>query len=136
MNKIDLIYGYESGIILDSAQYVQNTLGSGFLERVYENALLICLEEKGLTVKQQFPIKVYFKDKVVGDYTGDLLVNEKVIIEIKSVNELAPVHKAQIINYLKATGIKLGILINFGKTKLQFKRFVNQKGSRNNSYLK
>lgn len=125
MNKVNLLYGYESGIILDSAQYVQNTLGSGFLERVYENALLICLEEKGLKVKQQFPIKVYFEDKVVGDYIGDLIVNEKIIIEVKAVKELDSTHTAQIINYLKATDMKLGILINFGKTKLQFKRFVN-----------
>lgn len=108
--------------IIGCAFEVINELGSGFLESVYEKALVIALQEKGLSVLSQFPIKVYFKEKCVGEFYADLFVEEKVIVELKTVKTILPEHKAQIINYLKGTGIEVGLLINFGNQKLEFNR--------------
>ena len=93
---------------------VYNALGYGFLEKVYENALVIRLRKAGFTVAQQQPIKVYFDGQVVGEYFADLVVNGLVILEIKAVKELTEAHKAQLINYLKATPYEVGLLLNFG----------------------
>ncbi len=125
MGNSDLIYEEESQKILDSAYEVQNILGTGFLEKVYENALVICLKEKGLQVTQQDPLKIYFKGNIIGDYVTDIIVNKKIIVEVKALKNLESIHDAQIINYLKATNLELGILINFGKIKLEYKRFAN-----------
>ena len=104
---------------------VNKTLGPGFLEKVYENALIYELKSRGLQVKSQAPITVYFKDHVVGEYFADILVEEAIILEIKAVEKLSGIHKAQILNYLKATGHKIGLLINFTHPKAEIKRFVN-----------
>jgi GxxExxY protein len=93
---------------------VYNALGSGFLEKVYENALVIRLQKAGFTVAQQHPIKVYFDGVVVGEYFADLVVNDLIILEIKAVTELIEAHEAQLINYLKATPYEVGLLLNFG----------------------
>lgn len=111
--------------IIGSAFDVANSLGCGFLEKVYENALALDLREKGFCVKQQYPIEVYYKEHVVGEYIADLLVNDEIIIELKATKEIADIHKAQVINYLRATGIKVGLLLNFGNPKLEFRRFNN-----------
>jgi GxxExxY protein len=103
---------------------VNRVLGAGFLEKVYENALLIELKSRGLKADSQVPIKVYYKDKVVGEYTADLLVEEEVIIELKTVERLDKIHEAQLLNYLRATGIQVGILVNFRHTKAEIKRMV------------
>ena len=87
---------------------VYNALGYGFLEKVYENALVIRLQKAGLTVAQQQPIKVYFDGLVVGEYFADLVVNDLIILEIKAVKELVEAHEAQLINYLKATHYEVG----------------------------
>jgi GxxExxY protein len=100
-----------------------NELGFGFLESVYENALGMQLESLGLAVKRQYPILVQFKQRVVGEFRADLLVEDCMIIEIKAVNSLAAVHEAQLINYLKATGIRVGLLLNFGR-RPQFRRKI------------
>ncbi len=94
---------------------VYNTLGFGFLEKVYENALLIDLTKAGLFVERQKPIKVYYEDKLVGEYFADLIVENKIILELKADESLIEEHELQLINYLKATNIELGLLLNFGK---------------------
>ena len=98
-------------------------LGYGFLESVYENAFAIQLEEAGLLVRRQHPIVVRFRDQVVGEFRADLLVEDLIIVEIKSASSLASIHEAQLINYLKATGIRIGLLVNFGP-RPQFRRRV------------
>jgi GxxExxY protein len=102
---------------------IYDELGSGFLESVYEKALMIELEEIGLKADSQKSLNVYFKDQLVGEFKTDIIVEDKVIIEIKAVTKIMPQHEAQLINYLKATGVKVGLLVNFGD-KLQFKRRV------------
>jgi len=103
---------------------VNRVLGPGFLEKVYENALLIELRSLGLKAESQVAIKVYYKDEVVGEYTADILVEEKVILELKTVERLDKIHEAQLLNYLRATGIRVGILVNFKHTKAEIKRMV------------
>jgi len=102
---------------------VNNKLGFGFLEKVYENAMVIELKKMGLKVEQQKNIRVYYDSKEVGDYYADLLVNDLVIIELKAAESLCHEHELQLINYLKATRIEIGLLMNFGK-KAEFKRKI------------
>ena len=94
---------------------VFNTLGFGFLEKVYENAMLIELNEVGLLTERQKPISVYYNGKLVGEYFADLIVENKVIIELKAAESLIEEQELQLINYLKATDIEVGLLLNFGK---------------------
>ena len=107
--------------ILKGFYRVYNTLGHGFLEKVYENALAITLRGMGLRVEQQIPVKVYFEGQVVGDYQIDLLVEGVVLLELKSAETIHRAHEAQLLNYLKATGIPVGLLLNFGN-KPEFAR--------------
>ena len=93
---------------------VYNALGYGFLEKVYENALLIELTKRGINAVAQRPIKVYYNEAIVGEYFADILVEETLLIEIKAAKSLAPEHHAQLLNYLKATEIEVGLLLNFG----------------------
>jgi len=102
---------------------VYNTLGYGFLEKVYENALAIELRKIGFEVKCQFPINVYYESEIVGDYYADIIVNNLVIIELKATKQLDEEHEYQLINYLKATKVELGLLMNFGKEAV-YKRKV------------
>lgn len=106
---------------------VSNALGAGFLERVYQNALMIELADNGLFPEKEKAITIYYKDKIVGEYYADILVNNQVIIETKAIKTLTEVHQAQLLNYLKATDLKLGLLINFGTPKVQIKRMINGK---------
>jgi len=103
---------------------VSNILGPGFLEKVYENALLIELKNRGLRTERQVPISVSYKDNVVGEYLADLLVEDKVIVELKTVENLDKNHEAQLLNYLKATGLHVGLLVNFKRKKADIKRMV------------
>ena len=114
--------------IIKAFYKVYNTLGYGFLEKVYENAMVIELRKMGLLVSQQKRIKVYYENEEVGDYYADLLVDNSVIVELKAAKSLCEEHEAQLINYLKATDIEVGLLLNFGK-KAEFKRkiFSNEK---------
>lgn len=111
-----------TGKILEASFEVINELGSGYLESVYEKALNYVLTQKGLEVQSQVPINVYFRGQNVGQFFADLLVEGKIIVELKAVSHLTPEHKAQVINYLKSTGIEAGLLINFGSSKLEYYR--------------
>ena len=111
--------------IIGCAYTVANTLGHGFLEKIYENALDHELSRNGLRVKQQYPIQVMYDGLVVGDYVADPLVNDQILLEIKAVNKIQDAHLAQCLNYLKATGYKICLLINFGKPRVEVKRIVS-----------
>jgi GxxExxY protein len=108
--------------ILGACFEVSNELGAGFLESVYQNALLITLRQKGLKVESEVPLNVRFRGQVVGQFYADIMVEDKVIVELKAVSALSPVHQAQVINYLKATGIEVGLLVNFGRPKIEYQR--------------
>ena len=110
--------------IIKAFYKVYNTLGYGFLEKVYENALAIELKQQGFSIVQQAPLKIYYNDQLVGEYFADLLVEDKVIVELKAVEALAKEHHAQLLNYLKATQIQVGLLLNFGSTKPEVKRKI------------
>ena len=123
MNTEKVKYKEITDVILKSFYEVYNELGDGFLESVYENALAIVLCGNGLNVERQKDISVFFRRVVIGNFKADLVVDEKVIVELKAVRSLDPTHEAQLINYLKATTIEVGLLLNFGR-KPEFKRFV------------
>ena len=110
--------------IVGISMEIYNKLGYGFLEKVYENALKNELKSNKIDAKQQSPIKVIYNGKIVGDYISDLLIEDRVIIELKSIEKLSKIHEAQILNYLKATKIRVGLLINFSPRKLEFKKMV------------
>ena len=110
--------------VIGCAYAVGNELGPGFLEAVYENALCFELKREGIEVERQVPMDVYYKDEMVGKYFADILVDRRLLLELKSVSRLAPAHKAQVINYLKATNLRVGLLINFGKPRTEIQRVV------------
>ncbi len=103
---------------------MHRVLGPGFLEKVYENALLVELRARGYTAESQVPIKVYYKEDVVGEYIADILVEGKVIVELKTVEKLEKLHEAQLLNYLKGTGIQVGLLVNMKSQTVEIKRLV------------
>ena len=121
-----------SGDVLAAAFAVSNSLGCGFLEKVYENALALELEARELRVVQQAPVDVKFRERVVGRYFADLLVEGSLVVEVKSVREFDPAHEAQCINYLRASGLGVCLLLNFAKPRLAFRRIVlRQEGAAN-----
>ena len=111
-----------TGDIIGACLQVMSELGHGFLESVYEKALVIALQERGVKVATEVPIQVRFRGLVVGDFIADVVVEDKVLVELKAVKALAPEHQAQLINYLNATGIEVGLLVNFGSPRLEYKR--------------
>ena len=113
--------------VIGCAYTVGNSLGAGFLEKVYENALLCELKREGFKIEPQKPIKIYYRNDLVGEYTADLLVNDCLLVELKAVQELEEVFYAQCLNYLKATGLEVCLLINFGKPKVQIRRISAKK---------
>ena len=119
--KLNLI----SEEIIGCAFTVSNTLGAGFLEKVYQNALAIELLNEGLEVEKEKAITIFYKGCDVGEYFADILVNQQIIVETKAVQSLNEIHQAQLLNYLKATKLPLGLLINFGTPKVQIKRMIN-----------
>lgn len=110
--------------IIRAAMNTYNTLGFGFMEKVYENSLMIEFELSRLKAIQQHPIKVFYKGIIVGDYIADIIVEDKIILELKSIENINKIHEVQLVNYLKAINKDVGILLNFGKEKLEFKRKV------------
>jgi GxxExxY protein len=118
-----MLYSDLTEKIIKAFYIVYNKLGYGFLEKVYENALVIELKKSGLNVKQQDKIVVHYDNREIGEYFADLIVNEIVLIELKAAEDLVEKHKNQLINYLKATDKEVGLLLNFGK-KPQFKRVI------------
>ena len=114
--------------IISAFYTVYNTLGYGFLEKVYGNALLIELTKRGIPASPQHPITVYYEGNVVGEYIADILIAGGVIVEIKAVKALLPEHEAQLLNYLKATDIEVGLLLNFGPSpQVTRKAFDNER---------
>lgn len=113
--------------IIGAAYNVYNKMGFGYLEKVYENCMLIELSKiKELDIKSQCPIKVEYDGIDVGDYVADLIVNDSIVIELKSVRHLLPIHEVQLVNYLKATNLELGLLINFGEQKVDIRRKIRE----------
>ncbi len=112
-----------TGQVIGTFYDVFRELGPGFLESVYENSMALALREHGVTVVQQAPLRVTFHKQVVGEFRADLLVDSRLIVEIKAVTKLVPAHETQLVNYLKATGIRVGLLMNFGPVP-EFKRRV------------
>ena len=110
-------------LIIKAFYNVYNKLGYGFLEKVYENSMMIELTKFGLNATRQYPIKVFYDEKNVGEYFADIIVEDAVIVELKAAENLALEHETQLINYLKATDIEVGLLLNFGKEP-QLKRRV------------
>ena len=125
MIKDDTYFKSLTEQIIGCAYTVGNNLGCGFLEKVYEKALAIELIDSGLSIKTQGPIKVHYSGNVVGEYFADIIVENEIILELKAVMKIENIHFAQCQNYLKATGKKLGLLINFGGERIQVKRVAN-----------
>ena len=107
---------------------VHTTLGRGYLEKVYENSLMVLFRKSGLFAEQQIPIKVKFEGEIVGDYCADILVERKLILELKVAERITSIHKAQTLNYLKATGFELALILNFGAQSFEHVRLINRLG--------
>lgn len=120
-----IIYPDLSYSVMQAVFAVHNELGPGFLERIYEEALVHELQGSGLQIARQQTIQVYYRDQVVGTHRLDLVVEGKIILELKAVADLQPIFKQQVRSYLKASGLKLGILINFGTKRIQSARIAN-----------
>ncbi len=120
----NLLYSEITEKILGAAFEVWKILGYGFLEKVYENSLVEELNLRNIKAKQQYPIAVYYKQKKIGNYIADLLVENKIIVEIKAEKELNLKHSSQLLSYLKATNLRLGLLLNYGERKCTFKRHI------------
>ncbi len=114
--------------IIKACFTISNEIGCGFVEQVYQNALAIELQIQGLQCAQQVPLKVYYRNQEVGSFFADMIVEGKVLLELKAVKQILPEHVAQIINYIYAGKIDVGFLINFGKPRLDYRRFDNEIG--------
>lgn len=124
MENSKLLHSYLTEKIIGIYYDVYNEVGHGFLESVYRNCMQIALAEAGLSVKREFPVPVWFRNHEVGQFRADLLVENLVLLELKAVQSLDRSHEAQILNYLRATELEIGLLLNFGGTKPQFRRIV------------
>ncbi len=111
-----------TGMIIGCAYKVYNTLGSGFLEKVYENAMALELSKQGIWFEQQYPITVFYDEVCIGNFIADLMIENRLIVELKANENTLPVHEVQLVNYLTATGIDNGLLINFSSAKVEVKR--------------
>lgn len=121
-----LLHGDLTYKIIGIGMKVHSTLGHGFLEKVYENSMMVALRSAGIFAEQQVPIKVVFEGVIVGDYFADILVEKKVILELKACERITDIHKAQALNYLKATGIDLALILNFGAKSFEHHRLINR----------
>ena len=127
---MELLHSEITDKIIKAYYAVHNKLGYGFLEKVYENAMCIELRTMGFRVEKQKPIKVFYGEEIIGEYYADIMVNELVILELKAAEGLAEEHERQLLNYLKATEVEVGLLLNFG-VKAQFKRKVFMNANKN-----
>lgn len=123
-----MLYEELTSEILKACFEVSNELGVGYIESVNESALFVAIIQKGLKVERQVPLKVQFRGVIIGDFKADMIVEGKVMLELKAVDSLSKEHYAQLLNYLKTTGIEVGMVINFGTTRLQYRRFNNRFG--------
>ncbi|MEJ2283149.1 MAG: GxxExxY protein [Desulfobacterales bacterium] len=119
-----ILYKELSYKIIGLAMQVHRELGPGFLEKVYENSMMVLFRNENIPAINQAPINVYFESEIVGHYVADILVDERIILELKCIETIANVHRAQVLNYLKATGKQLAIILNFAKKKLEYERLV------------
>ena len=124
MTDEKFVHGDLAYRVVGIAMEVHRELGHGFLEKVYENAMMVAFRLAGIKAEQQAPIKVNFRGEIVGEYVADILVERKIILELKSQDKITDLHRAQTLNYLKATGLKLALILNFGKEGLQRERLV------------
>jgi len=120
----DNLYKELTQKIIGCSYRVHNELGAGFLEKVYQNALAIELRESRVPFEQEFPLSVHYRGHLVGEYVPDFIVDSKVIVELKATSDLAAPHEVQLVNYLKATGLRVGLLINFGKSVVVKRRIL------------
>ena len=123
-NKEKILYKDLSYNIIGLAMQVHRELGPGFLEKVYENSMIVLFRKEKIPANKQAPIVIYFESKIVGHYVADILVDEKIILELKCVEMINNAHRAQALNYLKATGKRLAIILNFAKIKLEYERLA------------
>lgn len=123
-NNGKIIHSELSYKIIGLAMQVHRELGYGFLEKVYENALMVILRRETVSAIQQAPLAVHFLGELVGEYLADILVERKIVLELKVVEKITDVHRAQALNYLKATGMNLAIILNFGKKSLEYERLA------------
>ena len=123
-DKTEIIYKELSYAVVGMAMKVHRELGPGFLEKVYENALMVLFRNEQIQAEQQSPIKVFFQNEIVGNYIADILVDNKIILELKTVEKITDVHTAQALNYLKATGLHLAIILNFHSQSLEYERII------------
>ena len=124
IKKEEYKYSELTGLILRLAFEVHNTLGCGFLEKVYERALIYELKANNIKIETEKAIKIIYKEQNVGTYIADIIAEGKVIIELKTVDFLAAIHKAQVLNYLKASGCEVALILNFSKPRLEYKRLI------------
>jgi len=110
--------------VVGLAMEVHSKLGFGFLEKVYENALMVLFEKHQIPAQQQVPLRVYFEGKPVGDYYADILVDGKILLELKAADRILDAHRAQVLNYLRATRLRLAMIFNFAKKSFEYERFV------------
>ncbi|MDO5582174.1 MAG: GxxExxY protein [Planctomycetia bacterium] len=119
-----LIYEKETESIINCAIEVHNDLGCGLLEKPYENALVVEFKQREIPYSQQKRHNVVYKSEIVGEYKPDLIVFEKIILEIKAINKISDIERAQLLNYLKITGLRLGLILNFKNTRLHWERLI------------
>ena len=125
MSEGEFLYKELTGKIIGAAMEVHSTLGCGFLESVYEEALAVEFDLQNIPFERQKPLDVFYKEKNVKQFVCDFLVADNVLVELKAIKELTGVEMAQVVNYLRATNLKLGLLLNFGAPSLQYKRVIN-----------
>ena len=121
----DYKYSDISKEIIGAAYEVHNTLGSGFLEKVYQNALMVELKLRKIGAEAEKPITVHYRGEMVGNYIADIVVEDKIIVEVKAIKALSEIHEVQLVNYLAATGVEVGLLLNFGKS-VEVKRRIKE----------
>jgi GxxExxY protein len=112
--------------VIGCAYNVYNKMGFGFLESVYEKCLLIELRKAGLDMESQKPITVYYENEIVGEFVADIIINDTIILELKSVRRIIKAHEVQLVNYLVATGKSVGLILNFGERKVEIKRKIKE----------
>jgi len=111
--------------VINAAYAVHNQLGPGFLESIYESAMVLELEARGHKINKQVRVPVYYREQKIGEHVLDVLVNDKVVLELKAVTEILPIHQQQALSYLKVTGLELAIVINFGTSSVKYERVVD-----------
>ena len=122
-----LLYSEITGSVIGAAMEVHRILGPGFLESVYDEAFAIELDIRKIPYKRQQPIDIYYKEKLAKHFVCDFIVEDMVVVELKAISQIGDVEKAQVLNYLKATKLPVGLLLNFGTKSLEYKRFANTK---------